>query len=408
VRTFLTTLGVIIGVAAIVTLLSVAIGFEESITGQIKEIGGVNQVTVFRGKFDPGMKRGGGTVAKSEMNILDDATVEEIESLEGVHTVVPSISVNGILEVGRYTTTTSFTGIDPKKGEELEISMEDGRFLRGNDRDVIVVGYSVDDDFVEKKTQKLVEDVVILGKKAEIVVSRMSEDGGETKSFRVRIIGITEEQDTQADYEIYMPLKLAVEIKEWTFNVSDILEEGGYDRLTVEAVDTSAVIDVTEKITDMGFLAYSSRQRAESLNRIFAILEVVLLGIGAIALIVAALGIINTMLMSILERTREIGLMKVVGASNTDVTKIFLVEALAIGVLGGVGGVALGYVVSQIVDVVAGAYVVLEGETQSLVVMPLWLVGFAMGFAMLIGLVSGVYPARKAARLSPVEALRHE
>jgi putative ABC transport system permease protein len=113
--------------------------------------------------------------------------------------------------------------------------------------------------------------------------------------------------------------------------------------------------------------------------------------------------------MSILERTREIGIMKVIGASNTDVIRIFLMEALGIGFMGGIGGVALGYVVAHIIDTVVRLYVSQQGNvSESLVVLPLWLVGFAIGFAMLVGLISGVYPARKAAQLSPVEALRHE
>ncbi len=409
VRTLLTTLGVIIGVAAIVTLLSVALGFQESITGQLEGIGDVNQIMVMRPRFGPGMVRGGGSVAQSEMKLLDDDAVEKIEAIEGVRIVVPSVSVNGTIEVGRYEVTSNLTGIDPEKGEHLDILMEDGRFLRRNDRDVIVVGYSVDDIFREKKTQKSVENLDILGKKAEIIIERLDEDGNEEqKTFKVRIVGIIEEKGTESDYVIYIPLKLAVEIKEWTEDQPNILKEEGYDRLTVVAEDSSMVEDLTQKIEEMGFQAFSFREMVTSLNQVFRILEVVLLGIGAIALIVAALGIINTMLMSILERTREIGIMKVVGASNADVTRIFLMEALGIGLLGGIGGVGLGFVVSQVIDVIAGMYMEQTGTSQSLVSMPLWLVGFAIGFAMLVGLISGVYPAKKAAELSPVEALQRQ
>lgn len=410
VRTILTTLGVVIGVAAIVALLSVALGFEESITGQLEGMGDVDQIIVRQPRFGPGMIRGGGSAAQSETALLDDEAVEEIEALEGVQTVIPSMSVNGVIEVGRYTTSSNITGIDPEKGEELEIQMKEGRFLRRNDGDVIVVGYSVDDGFKEKKTQKLVEDLNILGKKAEIIVERSNgEDEKESKSFRVRIVGIMEEKGTEEDYRVYMPLELAVEIKEWTTQESNVVEEEGYDSLIVKATDSSVVLDLTEKITELGYQAFSFREMIESMNQVFVILQIVLLGIGAIALIVAALGIINTMLMSIMERTHEIGIMKVIGASNGDITRIFLMEALSIGFLGGIGGVTVGYVASQVIDVVASMYLSQEGAvTQSIVVMPVWLVVFAIGFALLVGLVSGVYPAGKAAGLSPVEALRHE
>ena len=410
VRTFLTTLGVIIGVAAIVTLLSVALGFERSITGQLEDIAAANQITVMRPRFGPGMFRGGGGVARSEELLLDDEAVEDIEALEGVKGVIPALSVGGTIEVGRYTTTSNFTGIDPRKESLLDITLADGRFLRDNEDEVMVVGYGVDDEFWEKKTQKLVENLDILGKKAEIIVRRLDDEGNEeTKSFQVKIIGIMAEEGTQSDTNIYIPMELAIKIIEWTEDQPNIFKEEGYDRLTVIAEDSSVVSSVTEKIEELGYQAFSFRETVESLNQVFVILQIVLLGIGAIALIVAALGIINTMLMSIMERTREIGIMKVIGASNGDVTRIFLMEALAIGFLGGVGGVGLGVVVSFIIDTVAGMFLVQEGTTmQSIVYMPLWLIGFAIGFAMLVGLVSGVYPARKAAALSPVEALRYQ
>jgi putative ABC transport system permease protein len=410
-RTILTTLGVIIGVAAIVTLLSVAMGFQQSITQQLEGMTDVNQINVSRARFGPGMVRGGGAVAQSEeIKILDDTAIKKIEALDGVEAVIPTISVSGTIEVGRYTTRSSITGIDPKRAEALGIEMEDGRFLRNNDKNVIIVGHSVDDEFIEKKTQKSVEDLGILGKNAEIIVQRTTDEGEqETKSFRVRIVGIMAEKGTESDYQMYMPLDLAIQIEEWTSQESNLVKEEGYDRLIVEATDSSVVTDLAQEITDLGYLAFSFKQIIDSMNQVFVILQIVLLGIGGISLLVAALGITNTMMMSIMERTREIGIMKVIGASNSDVTRIFLMEALSIGLLGGVGGVTLGYVVSKIVDMIAGMYMSGQGATlQSITVVPLWLVLFAIGFAMLVGLVSGVYPAGKAARLSPVEALRHD
>jgi putative ABC transport system permease protein len=404
VRTVLTTLGVIIGVAAIVTLLSIAMGFEESITEEFEGIGDIKQITVLQ----PMMSLGIGQ--QQETKILDEDAVEEIESIEGVRAVVPTSSVSGVIEVGRYITSLSLTGIDPERGEALGIEIEEGRFLRRKDNNVLVVGYKVREAFAEKKTLKKVEELDIMGKRAEIVVRRRNLEGEEeTKSFRVRIVGIIEEQGTQSDYNVYMPLELAVDIKEWQSYQTNLIKRQGYESFIVEAEDSNLVNDITRKITDMGYLAFSFKQIIDSLNQVFTILQIVLLGIGAIALIVAALGIINTMLMSILERTREIGIMKVIGASNSDVTRIFLMEALAIGILGGIGGVIMGFLVAHGIDIILRVYVSQQGGTAvSIVVIPLWLTVFAIGFAMAVGLVSGVYPARKAARLSPVEALRRE
>ena len=406
VRTALTTAGVMIGVALIVVLLSVSFGFEENLTEQLEGIGDIKQITVIRPLqgFMAGMGR------QEETELLDDDAVEKIEKIEGVQAVVPSVSISGYIEVGRYFTSLSITGIDPEKGENLGIEVEDGRFLRKNDKDVMVVGFKVASVFREKKTLKRIEELDIQGKEAEIVITRRNLEGEEeTRSFRARIVGTIEEQGTQSDYSIYIPIGMAVDILEWQSLQPNIIKRQGYESLIVYAEDADMVNDITGKIGEMGYSAFSFKQIIESVGEVFSLLEIFLVGLGGIALMVAALGIINTMLMSILERTREIGIMKVIGASNTDVTRIFLMEALAIGCLGGIGGMTLGYVVAQIIDIGARIYITQQGGTAtSLVVMPLWLVGFAMGFAMCVGLISGVYPARKAARLSPVEALRHE
>jgi putative ABC transport system permease protein len=404
VRTALTTTGVIIGTAAIVVLLSVAFGFEESITGELEGIGDLKEINVLRPMQSSIMRMQG------ETEVLDDEAVEKIEAIEGVQAVVPSVSVSGTLEVGRYITMLTLTGIDPERGESLEINVVEGRFLRRNDRDVMVVGYKVADVFMEKKTFKRVEELDILGKKAEIILTRKDFEGtDEKRTFRTRVIGIIEEQGTQADYSIYIPLELAVDMLEWESLQSHILKRYGYETIIVKVQDADQVTSITEEITDLGYLAFSFKQIIEGIGQVFTLVEILLLGIGAIALIVAALGIINTMLMSILERTREIGIMKVIGASNSDVTRIFLMEALTIGFIGGIGGVLLAYVANRLIDILSQMYMSQQGGTPvSIVSMPLWLAGFAIGFAMAVGLVSGVYPARKAARLSPVEALRHE
>jgi len=404
VRTVLTTIGVIIGVAAIVTLLSIAFGFQENITESLGNIGDVRQITVIQPIQGMGMSPHG------ESEILDEKAIEKIEKIEGVMAVVPYMEVQGTIEVGRYVTALSITGMDPEKAEKLDITIAEGRFFRRKDRDAMVVGYKVQEAFSEKRTMKQVESLDLLGQKAEIRVTRIDMEGKQdSKTYRMRIIGIIEEQGTQDDYNIYIPLGTAIDIAEWKNMQTNIIKRQGYQSFIVQAEDAEKVNAITTEITDLGFLAFSFKQIIDSLNEVFTLVEVVFLGIGAIALIVAALGIINTMLMSILERTREIGIMKVIGASNTDVTRIFLMEALGIGFMGGIGGVILGYVVAHIIDTVVRLYVSQQGNiTESLVVMPLWLVGFAIGFAMMVGLISGVYPARKAARLSPVEALRHE
>ena len=159
-------------------------------------------------------------------------------------------------------------------------------------------------------------------------------------------------------------------------------------------------------------MVQSERQQVEQANTFFRTLQAILGGIGAIALLVAAFGIANTMLMAIYERTREIGLMKAIGASNQDVMTVFLAEAGGIGLLGGVGGVTLGMLLNGILSLVGKG--MMQGQSvspqgpSSITYTPLWLPIFAVVFAALVGLVSGAYPASRAARLSPIKALKYE
>jgi putative ABC transport system permease protein len=171
--------------------------------------------------------------------------------------------------------------------------------------------------------------------------------------------------------------------------------------------------DISEQITDMGFQAFTP-QSVQGINNFYVILQFIFGGVGAIALLVAAIGIANTMAMSILERTREIGLMKAVGATNRDVLAIFLGEAAGIGFLGGLGGVIIGWLAGQGINVIAIVYLANQAGQQGgmppsvAVYTPFWLPLFALIFSTIIGMISGFYPALRAATMIPVVALKYE
>jgi putative ABC transport system permease protein len=170
-----------------------------------------------------------------------------------------------------------------------------------------------------------------------------------------------------------------------------------------------ATQDVEDQIKKMGYSAFSLNDALQGAKRGFIILDIVLSLIGSIALAVSALGIMNTMVMSILERTREIGIMKAIGGSDGDIRRIFLIEASAIGFFGGVTGVALGWLVGRIINFGANVYIQQQGGTAgSLFSLPVWLIGGAIGFSIAISLLAGTYPAARAARLDPIQALRHD
>ena len=182
-----------------------------------------------------------------------------------------------------------------------------------------------------------------------------------------------------------------------------------YNSLVVKVKRAQSTQDVEDRIKRKGFSAFSLTDALQGAKRAFIILDIVLSLIGSIALAVSSLGITNTMVMSILERTREIGIMKAIGGSDGDIRRIFLIEASAIGFFGGVAGVALGWIVGRAINFGANVYIQNQGGTPgNLFSLPLWLIGGAIGFSIAISLIAGSYPAARAARLDPIQALRHD
>jgi putative ABC transport system permease protein len=187
------------------------------------------------------------------------------------------------------------------------------------------------------------------------------------------------------------------------------LRANTYLSLTVKVAGAQYTGDVEDAIKKKGLTAFSINDALQGAKRAFILLDIVLSLIGSIALAVSSLGIVNTMVMSILERTREIGIMKAIGGSDRDIRRIFLIEASAIGCLGGIAGVALGWAVGRVINVGANIYIQQQGGTPgNLFSLPPWLIGGAIGFSIAVSLIAGSYPAARAAKLNPIEALRHD
>jgi putative ABC transport system permease protein len=241
------------------------------------------------------------------------------------------------------------------------------------------------------------------------------QDGTEIrKTVQLKIVGVLEETRGESDWSVYIPLDDLTKYNEWAMGRRINRNRDGYNQVTVKVENVDQVLGISEQITQLGYQAYTPQSFVEGINSFFLILQVIFGGVGAIALLVAAIGIANTMAMAILERTREIGLMKAIGATNRDVLSIFLGEAAGIGFVGGVGGVVLGWSAGQIINVLAVAYLAGQAAQQgsppptSAVTTPLWLPVFAIIFSTLIGLLSGLYPALRAATMVPVTALKYE
>jgi ABC-type antimicrobial peptide transport system permease subunit len=200
-------------------------------------------------------------------------------------------------------------------------------------------------------------------------------------------------------------------IKEWWYNDPNILETDGYSAAIVHTDSLNSATVVSRTIQDdMGFDSATLQTFLDQVNRIFSILQVMLSSIGLLALFVASIGIVNTMIMAIYERTREIGILKALGSSNGEILRMFTIEAGLIGLLGGIVGVVLGWGLGVILNAVIRGYFKSQQvpiDAPFFVVTP-ELVLAALAFATFVGVVAGLYPAFRAARLNPLAALRHE
>jgi putative ABC transport system permease protein len=308
-------------------------------------------------------------------------------------------------------------GIDATQVNDLGFKLASGTDRLG--RWQALAGTRVAEGFYNPRTGRSVEEFPDLqGQALHLILSKLGGDGRPVERIvRLRVTGVLEESGGQNGYTLYLSLNNVLELNRWFAGTHVNPSRDGYNQALVKVADPSQVLTVQQEILDQGFFAYSAQMMLQGFNIVFLIIQGIFGGIGAIALIVAAFGIANTMLMAIYERTREIGLMKAVGATNRDVMSVFLTEAGAIGLLGGIGGVLLEVGGGALIDLVAGTLLTAQAVQSgadpadlniSIIHTPLWLPLFALSFSTLVGVVSGVYPAVRAASLDPITALKYE
>jgi putative ABC transport system permease protein len=422
-RVALTAIGVVIGTAAVVILVSLAIGLQKNANEQLYGIGDLTQIQVNPSYGEgplvfEGGGGGDGAAAPPQQVLLTNFVLDDLRAIPGVELVIPReyLMAGGLLKYQKLENWGSFIGVSVDDLSELGLEAIEGSTWLG--RGAMVIGPMVANNFYDPRQRPGQEPPPpprLFDQQIQMVASRWDADGNEIKkNLSLHVTGVLKETRGESDWTIYLPLEQVKVLNEWAQNRRINYNKEGYSQVVVKVSDVNQVIDITDQITQMGFQAYTPQSFVQGINNFYVILQVIFGGVGAIALLVAAIGIANTMAMSILERTREIGLMKAVGATNRDVLAIFLGEASGIGFLGGLGGVVIGWLAGQAINVLAIVYLANQAGQQGgtppsiAVYTPLWLPLFALLFSTLIGMLSGLYPALRAATMIPVLALKYE
>ncbi len=421
-RVALTAIGVVIGTAAVVLLVSLAIGLQQNATSQLWGISDLKRIEVYPNYGDFG---GGGGMVVTDKNgvptgqkLLTPQAIEEIRALPGVTDVIPRnwVGVPTLLRYGRLENYPSMMAVDVEDLSIFEYPLESGTTKL--ERGTAVIGSWAARQFYDPKQrpgQEPPPQPDLLNQQVKLVITKWTQDGlTVTKTVNLRIVGILAESRSEADGAMFVRMDEATAWEEWFRGSRINRNKEGYNMLIVRAESADQVTDLADQINNLGYMANTPQSYLESINSFFVVLQIIFGGVGAIALLVAAIGIANTMTMAILERTREIGLMKAIGATNRDVLSIFLGESAGIGFIGGLGGVILGWGGSAVLNVVALTY--LAGQASQTGApppsiassTPIWLPIFALVFATLVGLLSGLYPSLRAATLVPVNALKYE
>lgn len=417
-RTALTVLGVIIGTASIVVMVSLGIGLKEMTIEQYASFGSLTRIEVYSNN------RWGGD--GGEDSFLVDSTMDSFRSIPHVEAVSPVLSTYIQMKQGAYTSGAQLMGITREAMKDMELGQGT---LPGANSDTmeLVVGNMVARDFYNEKTGRgywdtgEMPDVDLYNQSFFIMFQNTGSSEQKQKKYVFPVSGMikgSEEEYSEYSYGIYTDIEqLKTQLKriyrknpipgQPTNKKGKPYSYFVYDSAYVYVDDMDHVTDVQTQITDMGYQAYSSMQWLEQAQEQTNMIQAVLGGIGGVSLFVAAIGIANTMMMSIYERTKEIGVLKVLGCSLGNIRNMFLMEAGFIGLMGGAAGLGLSYGVSYLVNRFLGA-ALMGGQGGDISRIPLWLSVSAVVFAIVIGMLAGLFPAIRAMKLSPLAAIRNE
>lgn len=430
-RTFLTVLGVFIGCCSIIVMVSIGIGMTESQNQMLDNMGDLTIIEVSSGSTSDGRE------AKT-----DDAAVENFASIAGVQAVMPKMYCDYSMTMeagvnGRYKAEwAEIVGVDTDAMESMGFEFLDGK-AASSGKDEAVAGqylaYNFTDSLMPESSNyrnrwgeydeqgNLIKDPEepFFNPINTPITLNMQVDENSQYQREIKITGVVAE-DNGKGYETYDGLMLSIDTLKDMVQKATGQPQGKivYSSINVKVEDISLVAEVEQSIKDQGYYTYSMSSIRDELEKSSRQIQLLLGGLGAISLFVAAIGITNTMIMSISERTKEIGIMKSLGCYIRDIRALFLMEAGTIGLLGGVFGSIVSLIISWIINIIAIGMgfskealvmAIIGGENVTrLSVVPLWLIIFAIGFSILVGLASGYYPANKAVKIPALEAIKSE
>jgi ABC-type lipoprotein export system ATPase subunit/ABC-type lipoprotein release transport system permease subunit len=407
VRNILTAAGVLIGIVTLVAMVSFGVGVQEEVNRNFQALGLEN---VFVSPSFPEEEDVFDPFGFAEpIQPLTPEIVSQFKEIPKVRSVTPILNLPANIEISlRFGDESSPVGLagafgrgHPGPNIPTPPEMLAGSPLGEGETQGLILIEGLADELVAGTSLEY-EDLI--GAPAEITV-RLPR--GETRDFAVQISGIEKGRGSRS---IDLGVVERTAIKAWWYGRPDTLMTDGYDTLIIRATDENAVASIVDAARAMELEAQSLGTILELANRVLAILQALLGSVGSLALLVATLGVANTMMMAIYERTREIGVLKALGATNGEVRRMFTADAVLLGLIGGFVGMIVGTLLGRLVDWAGHLYLESEGITGvgQMSIVPPWLAIGALVFAGFIGVLGGLYPAARAARLDPVAALRHE
>lgn len=425
-RTALTVLGVIIGTISIVTMVSIGIGMNQSFEQQFMTNG---SMTVIRIERHGGIYDSEGNWVGSKDQVLDDALVEQLKEIKHIKAVAPVFETDAQLYCGKYQSWVQIRAIGNAAFAEFGYpALTKGSYPTDAHNSTLVFSKGSLGNFYNPYSRNYDTKEIDLDKDTVIFKfnSWKYQRNERKREFELKISDyamMEESENYEYNYYMFMDINYYKELYTQyanTLKLEDrkkaMAELNTYSYVLVNADNMNNVTGVQDAIKELGYVSYSDMQYLEPLQDTSKMLQTVLGAIGALAMLVSAINIANTMVMSIYERTKEIGIMKVLGCLVKDIKKLFLFESAMIGLIGGLVGIVLSYVASWAINKYGGPLFATIMQSSGVYdvgdakfsVIPFWLPFLAAGFGMLVGVMAGYFPARRATKISAIEAMKTE